>query len=209
MLFYHIIWNVRRWNMQCALHIKWGEHPRCLCAHANVMFLGNLFWASEDKPKVQIQHFSSWLHVWLDNLNTGSLGAACGEYVSFSYTWSHTGWPVMEAGLQSSTKNQQRETERWVWLHSCPYSWSYLLCTPLLGFHTFLQFMWFWVSLLQLNLSLQFYILLLSGKHTFLTTAAAADFIDIWRLSCFKQQGDIYLLCSCRCAVAAVPPAAE
>lgn len=109
MLFYHIIWYVRLWNMQCALHIKWGEHPRCLCAHVNVMFLGNLFWPSEDKPKVQIQHISSWLHVWLDNLNTGSLGAACGEYVSFSYMWSHTGWPVMEAGLQSTTKtNRER-----------------------------------------------------------------------------------------------------
>lgn len=118
-------------------------------------FLETYFEASEDKPKVQIQHISSWLHVWLDNLNTGSLGAACGEYVSFSYMWSHTGWPVMETGLQSTTKTN-RETERWVWLHSCPYSWLYLLCTPLLVFHTFLQFMWFWVSLLQLNLKLRF-----------------------------------------------------
>lgn len=141
MLFYCIIWNARRWNMQCAIHTaehrKRGEHPKCLCAHVNVMFLGNLFWASEDKPKVQIQHISSWLHVWLGNLNTGSLRAARGEYVSFSYTWSHTGWPVWRLACNQPQKPTEKERQSEMGLASLRSLFiSHIFHAPLFWFFT-------------------------------------------------------------------------
>lgn len=120
---------------------EWNA-PKCLCAcaHVNFEFLEMYFEFQRRSQKFKFSMsrliFSvppSWPHVWLDNLNSRSLGLSCGVRhaapvgsgfnVSFSYIWTHTWWPVWR---QACNLPKPTEGHR-VRLQSGPYHFGHPL----------------------------------------------------------------------------------
>lgn len=135
---------------------EWNA-PKCLCAcaHVNFEFLEIYF---EFQPRSQKLKFSmsqlifsippSWPYVWLDSLNSRSLGLYCGLHhaapvgsgfnVSFWYIWTHTWWPVWR-----QTCNLPKPTEGQIGfgfnlvptisviLFFCPYFLGFFTLSPL------------------------------------------------------------------------------